>query len=137
MVGDALGAVEGRGAKPGLGAGKRAGRLVSDPEVPPSPGGRAAGLAAGRLPCEVVGSAELSGAASFPGELCLEAELASLLAQKGQVERRKGNRDLREREQRLGERGGFMEPHYEVLRHRQSPPAEVSVCPVTPGHLRG
>lgn len=74
MVGDTFGAVEGRVAKPGLGGSKRAaGRLASGPEVPPSTGLRAAVLAESHLPCEVglevVWSAELSGAASFPGEL--------------------------------------------------------------------
>lgn len=89
LGGDTFSVLEGRGAKPGLGGGKRAGRLVSDPEVPPDTGGRAAVLARGCLPCEVVGSAALSASASFPGELCLETELALLLAQKGQVEREK------------------------------------------------
>lgn len=85
MVGDTFGAVEGRGAKPGLGGDKRAGRLASDPVVPLEV--HAAVLAGGHLPCEVVVGAEPSVAASFPGELCLEAELASLLVQKGQAEK--------------------------------------------------
>lgn len=72
MVGDTLDVVEGRVAKPGLGGDKRAGRLASDPEVPQSTGVCAAVLAGSDLPweaLEVVWSAELSGAASFPGEL--------------------------------------------------------------------
>lgn len=109
MVGDTFGAVEGGGAKPGLGGGKRAaGRLASGPEVPASTGLCAAGLAGSHLPCEVglevVRSVELSGVASFSGGLCLEAELALLLTQEGGAERGKRNRDWREREQRLGKR---------------------------------
>lgn len=101
MVGDTFGAVEGRVTKPGLGGGKRAAdRLASGPEVPPSTGLRAAVLAGSHLSCEVgleVGwSAELSGAASFPGELCLEAGLALLLAQE--------DRQREERETEIGER---------------------------------
>lgn len=108
MVGDTFGTVEGRVDKPGLGGGKRTGRLASDPVVPPSTGVCAVVLTGSDFACEVglvmVWSAELCGATSFPGELCLEAELASLLDQKGQEEREKRNRDLREREQSLGER---------------------------------
>lgn len=101
MVGDTFGAVEGRVAKPGPGGGKRApGRLASGPEVPASTGLRAAVLAGSHLPCEVglgvVWSVELSGAASFPGGLCLEAELAMLLAQEGRAEGGKRNRLERE-----------------------------------------
>lgn len=101
MVGDTFGAGEGRVAKPGLGGGNRAaGRLASAPEVPLSTGVRAAVLAGSHLSCEVelevVWSVELSGAASFPGGLCLQAELALLLAQESQVERRKRNRFERE-----------------------------------------
>lgn len=104
MVGDTFGAAEGRVDKPGLGGSKQAaGRLASGPEVPASTGLRAAALAGSHLPCEVglevvVWSAELSGAASFPRELCLEAELALLLGQEGRAERE-------ERGTGIGERG--------------------------------
>lgn len=86
LGGDTFSALEGRGAKPGLGGGRRAGRLASDPEAPPDTGVPAAVPAGGCLPCEVAGSVELSASASFPGELCLETELALLLAQKDRVE---------------------------------------------------
>lgn len=131
MVGDTFGAAEGRVDKPGLGGSKRAaGRLASGPEVPPSTGLRAAALAGSHLPCEVglevvVWSAELSGAASFPGELCLEAELALLLDQEGRAEGGKRNRDWREREQRLGEERDSLSTHTLsapcFLRHSKSP----------------
>lgn len=122
MVGDTFGAGEGRVAKPGLGGGKRAaGRLASAPKVPPSTGLRAAVLAGSHLPCEVglevVWRVELSGAASFPGGLCLEAELALLLAQKAKWREERGT-DLREREQRLGER----ETCYQSIRFQHCVP---------------
>lgn len=87
LGGDTFSALEGPGAKPGLGGGRRADRLASDPEAPQDTGVCAAVPAGGCLPCEVVGSIELSASASFRGELSLETELALLLAQKGQAER--------------------------------------------------